>query len=379
MTKSTSKRRTKGEGSIAVMPNGKLRMTITIGRGIDGKQKRKVVTASTRQELLDKTAEVRLKYKVGNYKDLLNVNITFEEYAKKWLDKKSYSSAFNTISSHKYLLSRCKYLYDIQLVKITNEDINTMLLSMKDVAPSTVLLCKKFLSSIFNSAVDEELILKSPMRGVISPAKRQIKADLVIPTEEKVKEMLKVAKEWSEGTDKKHFKAVLYPFLLLAVTSGMRRGELAGLKWNNIDYKTNKIKIDSQMTSEGTTGFLKTESSYRTIAVAPEVLEVLKGIPKVNDTFVFMLKHNSSYALLSSINKVVKELFVHLKLDNRITLHTLRHFHATQLIKHGVNVKVVSKRLGHSNIQTTLDIYVHWLPSMDEEASLIVGKNYVLI
>lgn len=379
MAKSTQKRRNKGEGSIAVMANGKLRMTITIGRGIDGKQKRKVVTASTRQELLDKAAEVRLKYKVGNYKELLNTNITFIEYAKQWLDKKSFSASFNTSKSYEYVIRHFKYIYDMQLNKITTEDINNLLLSFKDVSTTTIKYYRALLNSIFSMALDEELILKNPVRGAVRPTKRKNGNRLVIPTEEEVKRMLELAKDGEHKKWKnKTLRQILYPFLLLAVTTGMRRGELSALKWENIDFKTNKIKITHQMTYEGITSVLKTETSYRTISVAPEVLELLKQYQDGNK-FVFGCSTNSSPAFfLRRTSALTKEIFRKMELDESLTLHSLRHFHATQLIKHGINIKVVSKRLGHSNIQTTLDIYVHWLPSMDEEASLILGKNYVL-
>ena len=381
MKLSTSKRRNKGEGSITTLPNGKLKMTITIGRGIDGKQKRKVVTASTRKELLDKASEVRLKYKVGNYKELINTNITFLDYAKEWLKKKEFSVAYNTIKDYSDIISYCSYLHDIQLQKITKNDIDNVLLSFKNLSSATIQHRKTVIGSLFNSAIDEEIITQSPMRGTIKTAKRRKKVDLAIPTEDEAMKILKKAKDISDkyqgdGT----FKALIYPFLLLAVTTGMRRGELAGLKWENIDFEKNKIKIDTQITNRGKNQILKTNSSYRTISVAPEVLEVIKQYEDVDNPFVFVYKKNkSAESLLLKASVLTKKIFRELKLNEELTLHSLRHYHATQLIKNHINVKVVCKRLGHSNIKITLDFYVHYLPSMDEEASKIVGKNYVLI
>lgn len=157
----------------------------------------------------------------------------------------------------------------------------------------------------------------------------------------------------------------------------MRRGELVGLRWSNIDFENSKIKIEEQATVAGIEQILKTTNSYRTISVDPKVLEVLKEI-KGDDKYVFMCGYGGISSLLSMITVTVRRCFDKAGMSKVITLHSLRHFHATQLIKEKMNVKIISKRLGHSNIQITLDTYVHWLPTMNEEASLVVGKNFII-
>ena len=371
-------RRNKGEGSITVLSNGKLKATITIGKTNEGKQKRKAVTASTRQELLDKIAEIRLKYKVGNYKELREEqkNISFKDYATKWIEHKSIAVSDNTIRNYQYVLNKSSYIHDISLRNITNEDINTLLLSLnKEVSSGSLSTIKTILSSIFNSAVDEQLILISPMKGTVSPPKRQRKVDLIIPTEEEVLCVLKKAKELQDNNQ----NTWLYPFLLLAVSTGMRRGELAGLKWSCIDFDKSTIKVEEQATMSGMSKELKTSSSYREIAVDPTVLDELsKSLKKGTNDYIFMNGYVSTESLLQTITVSVRRVYNAVGLDKKLTLHSLRHFHATQLIKNNINVKVVSKRLGHSSVQITLDAYVHWLPSMDKEASLVVGNQYVI-
>lgn len=374
-------RRSKGEGSIVKLPNGKLKATITIGRTIEGKQKRKAVTASTRQELLDKIAEIRLKYKVGNYQELQQEqrHQTFKEYVLKWIEYKSMSVSDNTLRNYQYALSKAEYLHDISLDKITNEDINNLLLSLKNtVAASSLKTIKNILTAIFNTAVDEGLLIKSPMKGTLSPAKSKRKVDLVIPTENEVLCVLRKAKKLQDNKQ----NIWLYPFLLLAVSTGMRRGELAGLKWSCIDFDRDIIKIEEQATLSGMSNVLKTSSSYREIAVEHTVLEELKKLKQKETTrhtdYIFMQDFLSTASLLQVITEKVRKVYDDVGLDKKLTLHSLRHFHATQLIKNNINVKVVSKRLGHSSVQITLDAYVHWLPSMDKEASLVVGKQYVI-
>ena len=380
------KRRNKGEGSFTILPNGKYKMTITIGVGIDGKQKRKSVTASTRQELLDKASEIRLKYKVGNYKELKERPVTFKDYVSKWIDKKSFSVSLNTYNRYKYfLIKKCAALNDMLMKNITSNDINEIIMynARHNLAPSSLKSLKVTLNTLFNSAIDEEIISKNPIRGTIKPAKTHKKVDMVIPTEAEVREVLRVAKsyhveEQAKKQKSREFNKVLYEFLLLAIATGMRKGELAGLKWSCIDFKHHKIKVEEQATIAGFNQLLKTSSSFRTISVDPEVLKVINKIPRdTKSPYVFKSGYSTSTALLEVITILVRKSFRQAGLNKGITLHSLRHFHATQLINKGVNVKVVSKRLGHSNIQITLDTYVHFLPSMDEEASLLVGGDYV--
>lgn len=372
------KRRNKGEGSFQILKNGKYKMTITIGVGVDGKQKRKAVTANSRKELMEKVAEVRLKYKVGDYQKLIKP-MTFHEYTSKWIERKSFSVSDNTKRNYKYVLSKCSYINDMFMNKITAEDINHLLLSLKDeVATGSLKTIKSILGAIFNTAMDEEVIAKSPLRGTVELAKSKRKVDLIIPTEDEVKKVLAVAKGYQEDT-KRSSDVWLYQFLLLAVATGMRRGELAGLKWSNVNFDNNTIKVEEQATLTGMSKVLKTSSSYREIAVEPKVLEVLRTVPrKDNKEYIFMQDCASAGALLAVITESVRRVYDEVGLDRKLTLHSLRHFHATQLIKNNINVKVVSKRLGHSSVQITLDAYVHWLPSMDREASLLVGKNYVI-
>lgn len=381
------KRRNKGEGSFTVLPNGKYKMTITIGVGIDGKQKRKAVTASSRQELLDKVSEIRLKYKVGNYKELKERPVTFKEYVDKWLDKRSFSISTNTFNNYKYfLLQKCELLHDMLMKNISSDNINDVIIynSRHNMSSSSLKTLKGTLSTLFKEALDEEVINKNPLRGTIKPVKTHKKVDMVIPTEEEIREVLKVARsykfeELAKKQKPREFNKVLYEFLLLAIATGMRKGELAGLKWSCIDFKTHKIKIEEQATIVGFNQLLKTSSSYRVISVDPMVLDVLGKIPRdTKSPYVFKSGYSTTKTLLEVITILVRKCFREVDLDKCVTLHSLRHFHATQLINKGVNVKVVSKRLGHSSVQITLDTYVHFLPSMDEEASLLVGGNYII-
>lgn len=364
MRRQKQQRRNKGEGSVTVMPNGKYKMTITIGIGLDGKQKRKSVTGSTRQEVLQKATELRHKYNSGEYSTKIS-NISFGEYKQKWLDDKSLSVALNTLMSYRVSLNAFAQMDFIAMSKITASMIN-MQLKKLPLAKSSLKVARTILSSLFNAAVRDGTISKSPMIGTISIAKERKKVDSQLPTEEQINALLEEARSNLRRGD------FLYAFLLLAVTTGLRRGELLGLKWSDINEKDNKISVNRQVTNAGRDKPLKTNTSYRTLHVPPKALQAvcaLKGESKSDYVFDCGIANCASW--LSYFALTTKAMMKKLQFPEGCSLHSLRHYHATYLLTNGINIKIVSKRLGHSSIVITLDNYAHWVPSMDEEASRI--------
>ncbi len=178
-------------------------------------------------------------------------------------------------------------------------------------------------------------------------------------------------------------------FLRLAVTTGARRGELCGLRWNDIDFKTQSLTI-SRSVVEGEHGAIiekdtKTHSSrqialdsvsFKTLvarrARATEVgLNV--GISLAKNAFVFS---NAADSLRpwepSAVSKEFNQIRQLAGLDS-FRLHDLRHFAATRLLAAGISVRTVSGRLGHSNAATTLGVYAHFVEASDRDAAEKLG------
>ena len=105
------KRRNKGEGSISKLPNGHYKATITIGKGIDGKQKRRSITCRTKTELIDKLAELKVHYNLLSPKEALRVNstITLASYAADWLEERQQVISYN---SNKHYEKMVKVILD---------------------------------------------------------------------------------------------------------------------------------------------------------------------------------------------------------------------------------------------------------------------------
>ncbi len=175
----------------------------------------------------------------------------------------------------------------------------------------------------------------------------------------------------------------LYVPLLVAVTTGLRRGELLAVRWQDVDLVRAMLTV--RQTVEQTRGCIqfkkpKTKKSQRTIALLTMTMDALRvhdieqkkarlmiGPAYKDQGLVFAREDGSVWppnALTMAYRKLVRKAGL-----QTLRLHDLRHSHATQLLRQGVHPKVVSERLGHSTIAITLDTYSHVLPGIQEEAA----------
>ena len=169
--------------------------------------------------------------------------------------------------------------------------------------------------------------------------------------------------------------------LLLALVSGMRFGELVGLTTDCFNFKNNEIKIYRSWDYKRGTGFagLKNKQSERTIGIDPDVMNVFKKfllqLPPNKYNTVFYQQNSVGTITNEGVTKLLKRILNSLEVKV-ITTHGLRHTHASVLLFKGSNVYSVSKRLGHENIQTTLNTYTHVLKEMEERDEKIAISIY---
>lgn len=351
-------RRGNGEGSITRLPNGGYKQTITVGIGVDGKQKRRSVQAKTKTELAEKVARLRIECGLQSATDK---DMLFSDLVNTFMAVKRPELATETQnryqSANRKLFSK---LYPFKVSKITADMINEILIQLKDegLKNSTINSYKKSLNTIFNFAIDRDVIPKSPVRGTIT-MKEERRTVMVLPNKEQIEELLKRAKE--RDSKIRVTASPIYPAFLLAVATGLREGELLGL--TKEDIKGNKIQVNKQLRPDGTITELKTSTSYRTITVSRAVIdEVLKYSPDSNRVFSIKLKafKTAARTFLTKNADILPEGF---------HFHDIRHYHATTLLAHGVGIQNVSRRLGHADIATTLRYYSHYLPQQDEFAA----------
>jgi integrase len=173
--------------------------------------------------------------------------------------------------------------------------------------------------------------------------------------------------------------------ILLWVTTGMRRGEVAALRWRHVDLDRAQISVEEA--AEQTKGGVRYKSPKsgkgRTVALPATVVAELRshrikqaqallkgGIRLSDDVFVVCQADGSPFQPRSLTHAF--ETFVARHDLPRIRLHDLRHAHATAMLKGNIHPKIVQERLGHSTISVTLDIYSHVLEGMQEDAAGIV-------
>lgn len=183
----------------------------------------------------------------------------------------------------------------------------------------------------------------------------------------------------------------LYPLWLLLASTGMRRGEALGLRWEDVDMENARLSIRQNMVPvEYVVHIGKPKTGRaRNVSVDPATLGVLKAYRRqqleekllwkaagyVDSGFVFRREDGLPYHpdfISQSFERAVKNSG-----QPRIRLHDLRHTHATLALQAGIHPKVVSERLGHANISITLDVYSHAIPAMEEEAAAKIAALFM--
>ena len=366
----TRQRRNKGEGSITKTPSGKYKATITIGMGLDGKQKRKSVTRDTKREVIEAIAVIKATYGLGNTGIITDK--TIKDVCIEFIDTKSTQLAKASLKTYKTYMHLFVNTFGANmLLKNVNKSMIEMYfktqLKGQYMKVSSLKRIRAIWSVMMNYAVSKGYISTNAVREATIPFPRVIpKANtMILPTPEEFKRLIEIAMK----------KARWYGVLLyLASVTGMRRGELLGLKWSCVDKDNKTITINNQVDITGMDAPLKTKSSYRTIHVTPKAFELLDALDKANE-YVFMgVRHRHPSVSRATLDAYNHEVFKEADMPKGFTFHDIRHYHATRLLEKGINPKVVSRRLGHSSIATTLNIYFNYLPSMDEEASLVLDE-----
>ena len=223
-------------------------------------------------------------------------------------------------------------------------------------SPRTVQIIHTTLHKSLKQAVKWQLISLNIAEAVDPP--RSTKKEIRPLNPEQVKLLLEVAK----GTN-------LYALYLLAITTGMRQGELLGLKWEDVDLRTGTLQVRRTIFN-GRVSAPKTSKGRRSIRLTEAAIQALQRHQRQGE-WVFSSREGTPISCHNLTNRSWKPLLRKAGLpDTRF--HDLRHTCATLLLTKGVHPKVVQEVLGHSNISITLDTYSHILPNMQKEAARVM-------
>ncbi|MFR2315379.1 tyrosine-type recombinase/integrase [Terrisporobacter sp.] len=260
-------------------------------------------------------------------------------------------------------------LGDIKLCDIKPIHIQNYVDDLLDLlTPQTIKVHLNILNLALKRAYRLKLIKENVVQFVEVPKNKKYKNEIY--NAEDMKKLLEKSRETS-----------LELPIILASGLGLRISEILGLTWNNIDFNDFTITIDKITVRDKGQVILKepkTESSIRTISAPKEIILILKQLKK--DRLAAELRGEKSHRELIFYDKnlnpiaqdVLSKKFRYFLQENNlkhIRFHDLRHSHVTMLIDAKVSIKVISERVGHSNVNTTLNIYSHALREMDQEAS----------
>ena len=301
-------------------------------------------------------------------------DITGAEYLRTYhTEHARHHSAARSHESSGYLLEAhiIPALGGLKLAKLRPADLQRYYAAQLDLsrAPSSVRKDHNYLHAALKHAVMMQLLATNPADFVVPP--RVTRKEMNVLDETQSAAMLHAA----ESTD-------LHMPLLLALGTGMRRSELLGLRWDDIDLKAGTATVNQglqEARGELLVTTPKTVKSRRAVTLPGLVIEALRVHRAEQARKTLARKPNwtdSEYVLAaphggpwrpSNFDRVWRRFKTRQKLE--IRFHDLRHTHATQLLKAGVHPKVVSERLGHASIGITLDTYSHVMPGMQEEAA----------
>ena len=309
-----------------------------------------------------------------------------EEYAKPSVRVKSYDKYESCLAYVKK-----SFLGAITLGKLRNSMIqrfiNNLLLSGgikgKSLSSSTVRATRQYLGMALNQAVRDGLIQRNVAKDTKPP--KLVKEEIHPLDAKQVNKLLVVAQEYGD---------IAHMVIMIALNTGMRLGEIFGLKWDCVDLKTNMIYVRRQLvTSKKGSLFQppKTKASRRRILLPTHLVVAIVSYKAWQDQHKIKLgdlyQENNLvitnglgkvYDTSNFTSRVFKQMLKNAEVEQHFKFHDLRHTHATMLLMGGVNPKVVQERLGHSSIKMTLDTYGHLMPDMQSSAADALDKMFGL-
>ena len=376
-----AKKRANGEGSIRKRKDGRWEGRYTAGHDPEtGKPIYKNVLGKTQAEVKEKLTQAMAENKnldltkVGQYTIGQWMDVWYENYAKIKVRPSSHQTYKGYIENHIK-----PNIGDIPLEKLTTLDLQKFykkLLSNgrvdrleakgqpKGLSPKTIRNIHQILSSALKLAQEQKLILTNPAEGCALPRveHREMKT---LPVEQ-LQSFLREAKD-----------SGVFELYYLELATGLRRGELLGLKWEDIDLEHGNLRVRRQIAridGRVVEAPLKTKNAYRTLPLAEDTISILEEQKKKvrSSPWVFPSATGgpiSPDSVLHMLHRVLKRAGL-----PRVRFHDLRHTFATLALQNGVDIKTVSGMLGHFSAGFTLDTYAHVTTSAQKAAANTMGK-----
>lgn len=375
-----AKKRKSGTGGVHLRKDGRWEGRVVVSYDEKGYPKTKNVLAKTKTECIRKLNE--LKESCIEAQPEKQEGMTFGEWMDFWYQNYSKPRLRKTTQQNYET-----WIYDhaipelgkIPLKKLSQSDLQLFFNEMKrngrliyveqrgaEMSEKSVRSCYAVCKMALEKAVQEDLIRINPILGckLPSPSSKEMK---ILSTEE-IQRFLIQAKE--DG---------LYELFFLELTTGMRRGELLALQWDDLNFATGELSINKQvypvhgkiMVSEP-----KTKAGRRTIILPPALLEMLKEYQKgVFSQWLFPSRIKPEQPIdPDHIRKQLHRILERAGCKD-VRFHDLRHTFATMSLENGMDVKTLSAIIGHVSAATTLDVYTHVTNEMQQKAALSIDQG----
>ena len=374
-----AKRRTNGEGTIRKRKDGRWEGAIVVGHKNDGKPITKSVFAKTQKELIPKMLRLR--------EDYLGVELTEESNMtlREWIDKwfKEYASSTlrpSTLRGYRgYADLICGQIGHKQVKLITTADVQRAYNAIKrtgrkhkhpvygnELSDSVTRSVHMLLHQIMDAAVAEHLTASNPTNGTVIPKRNYKDKQILNETQFEI---------FMDAIEK---EPLWYDFFYTEMTTGLRQGELCGLKWEDFDESRGILKVTrsagKSISGVREIGETKTNAGKRNIILPASTYRILCERKKSAITewiFPHLTKPEQPMSASTAYHKM-KDILEKAELPN-VRFHDLRHTFATHALISGVDAKSLSGILGHTNASFTLDTYTHVTNDMQKNAAAVVG------
>lgn len=370
----------RGNGSIHRRKDGRWEGRYVIGRNEKGLPKTKNVLAKTRKECEEKLKALRGSIR-GAEPERPKADMTFGAWLDRWYQNdckpairpKTQADYENRIYQH-----IIPELGHIPLTRLTPGDLQQFYIRLKQrgrllrrseygpgLSDRMVKSCHVTCRVALDRAVAQGLILKNPALACKAPATHP--QEMQVLTQEEMQRLLIQAKE--NGC---------YELLLLELSTGLHRGELLALRWDDLDFRTGELRIERQV--QRVKGALtvtqpKTKTSIRSIILPAPILVILKSCRKrVESRWMFPSpKKEDSPLDPAAVRKKLAKILERAGCKH-VRFHDLRHTFATNALEHGMDIKTLSAIIGHVSSATTLNVYAHVTDEMRQTAAAKIDR-----
>ena len=376
------KRRKKGEGSVRQRKDGRWEGRVVIGYDEKGLPRTKNVLAKTKRECQEKLKQLR-ETVTGSRTEKVCSEMPFGEWLDFWYQNyvkpqiRPTTQANYEAKIYQHIIPE---LGKIPLNQLAQKDLQQFYARMKTggglirteqfgkgLSDSMVRGLHAACRSALEKAVQEELIRTNPAVGCKLPPKRG--REMQVLGREELQRFLIQAQ--AEG---------YFELFLLDLCTGLRRGELLALQWDDLDFKTGTLTVNKQVyevKGRLQVSVPKTRASIRRLVLPPGVVEVLRQYRETVDSrWMFPSPVKEDVPLTPGAVRRRLQIILERAGCKRIRFHDLRHTFASILINQDVPLLNVSTFLGHSDLSTTANIYAHLDKSKKQESADVISSIF---